>query len=71
MPQNLSIPATAERLGCSPQTVRRLIGEGALEAFRYRTDSGALFVSVQSIEAFLEAKRISAPADADEIGAVA
>ena len=32
----LSTPAAAERLGCSPQTVRRLIGQGRCAARQWR-----------------------------------
>jgi hypothetical protein len=32
----MSTPAAAERLGCSPQTVRRLIGQGRCAARQWR-----------------------------------
>lgn len=44
------IPATAERLGLSDTTVRRMIREGALEAVSVR---GRLRVKQTAIEAFI------------------
>lgn len=61
--QNLSVKAAAARMGCSPQTVRRLIVEGHIEAFRYR--QGQVYVSLASIEDFMNAVRIRIQATDD------
>jgi len=49
-----SLPEAAERVGCSPRTLRRRIAEGALEAFRFgprviRLDADAVDVMMSPI----------------------
>jgi excisionase family DNA binding protein len=57
--RNVPLAAVAERLGCSRQTVIRLITDGRLVAYRYARDGRApLWVAEDSVETFLAECRV-------------
>lgn len=60
MRRNIPASEAAEQLGCSLDTVQRLIARGRLVAYRYSEGTGPLWVCQKSIDAFLDSVRVKA-----------
>jgi excisionase family DNA binding protein len=54
IPIAFSVAEVAELLGCSADTVRRMIGSGRLEAVQPLGKGGRVFVGRRSLERFFE-----------------
>jgi excisionase family DNA binding protein len=57
--RNVPLAEVCERLGCSRQTVLRLIDEGRLTAYRYAREAKAhIWVALSSVDTFLQESRV-------------
>ena len=53
-PIAFSVGEVAELLGCSPDTIRRMIGSGQLEAIQPLGKGGRVFIGRSAVEALFD-----------------
>ena len=56
----ISAPAAAEIIGCSPDTVKRLLHAGQLAGWRF-TDAGWWRIEIASVEKFIRRRKAMKP----------